>query len=128
MIGPWNRRNSAVQASWCRSLALSIATSGPVSAISIGALRELLAQDLLGALGEIRCTVEQADEGGLPHRFVGQERFRLRGRSLAGVGVPDAWAQQLLGDGTQCTHLVRIEPATIRCRSTCSGPIVINPG
>ncbi len=42
----------------CRSLALSIATSGPVSTISIGALRELLAQDLLGALGEIRRTVE----------------------------------------------------------------------
>jgi transposase InsO family protein len=33
---------------------LSIATSGPVSAISVGALRELLAQDLLGALGEVR--------------------------------------------------------------------------
>jgi len=33
------------------SLALSIVTSGPVSAISIGVLRELLAQDLHGALG-----------------------------------------------------------------------------
>ena len=51
-------------------LALSIATSGPVSAISIGALRELLAQDLLGALGEIRRTVEQPDEGEVPHRLV----------------------------------------------------------
>jgi hypothetical protein len=100
MIGPWNRRNSAVQASWCRSLAC-IATSGPVSAISIGALRELLAQDFLGAFEEIRCTVEQADEGEVPHRFVGQQRFRLRLRGLAGTGLPDAGAQQLLCDGTQ---------------------------
>ena len=52
MIGLRNRRNSVVHASWCLSLALSIATSGPVSAISIDALRELLAQDLLGALAQ----------------------------------------------------------------------------
>jgi hypothetical protein len=41
-----DRRNSAVQASWCRSLALSTAASGPVSAVSISAFREFLAQDL----------------------------------------------------------------------------------
>lgn len=40
------------------SLGLSLATSGSVSVISIGALRESFAQDLLGALEEIRCTVE----------------------------------------------------------------------
>jgi hypothetical protein len=36
---------------------------GPVSVIGIGALRELLAHDLLGALREIRRTVEQPDAG-----------------------------------------------------------------
>jgi hypothetical protein len=41
-----------------------------VSAISIGAFHELLAQDLLGALGEIRRTVEQPDEGEVPDRLV----------------------------------------------------------
>jgi hypothetical protein len=35
-----------------------IAASSPVSAISVGALRELLA-----AFGEIRCAIEQSDEG-----------------------------------------------------------------
>ena len=49
---------------------------------------------------EIRCTVEQADEGEVPHRLVGQQRFRLRLRGLAGTGVPDAGARQLLCDGT----------------------------
>ncbi len=68
MIRPRNRRNRAVHASPCLSLALSIATGGLVSAISIGALRELLAQDLLGALGQIRRAIEQADEGEVPHR------------------------------------------------------------
>jgi hypothetical protein len=79
------------------------------SAISISALRELLAQDLLGALGEIRFTVEQADEGEVPHRLIGQQRLRLWGLVLAGAGLPDAGAQQLLGDSAQGTHLVRIE-------------------
>jgi hypothetical protein len=64
-------------------------------------LGELLAPELLGAHGEVRCAVEQAYEGIVPHRFVGQQRLRLRGRGLAGAGVPDAWAQQLLCDGTQ---------------------------
>jgi hypothetical protein len=68
-IGPRNRRNNAVHAR-SRSLALSIATSGPVSTISIGALRELLAQDLLRALGKIRRTVEQPGDGEVPHRLV----------------------------------------------------------
>jgi hypothetical protein len=35
-----------------------IAASGPVSAVIVGALREILAQDLLAALGEIRCASE----------------------------------------------------------------------
>jgi len=50
---------SAVQTSWWRPLALSVATGGLVSAISIGAPRELLAQDLIEALGQVRCAVEQ---------------------------------------------------------------------
>lgn len=70
MIGQRNRQNSAVHASWCLSLALSIGTGGPVSANSIGVLRELLAQDLLGALGQIRRAIEQADEEEVPHRLV----------------------------------------------------------
>ena len=49
-----------------------IAASSPVSAISVGALRELLAQDLLAALGEIRCAIEQSDEGKVPYQLVGQ--------------------------------------------------------
>lgn len=81
-----------------------------MSAISIGALRELPAQDLLGVLGEIRRTVEQPEEGEVPHRLVSQQRFRLRSLGLTGVLVPGAGAQQLLGHGTQRTHLVRIEP------------------
>jgi hypothetical protein len=40
-----------------------IAASSLVSAISVGALRELLAQDLLAPLGEIRCAIEQFDKG-----------------------------------------------------------------
>lgn len=50
------------------SLALGVVASGPVSAISIKAVRELLAEDLLRALGEIRCAIEQAGEGAVPHR------------------------------------------------------------
>jgi hypothetical protein len=42
----------------------------PVSAVSTGAFRELRVQDLLGALGEIRRTVEQPDEGEIPDRLV----------------------------------------------------------
>jgi hypothetical protein len=54
-----------------------IVASSPVPAISVGALRELLAQDLLAALGEIRCAIEKSDEGKVPYQLVGQRRFRL---------------------------------------------------
>ena len=74
--------------------------SGQVSVIGIGALRELLAQDPPGELGEIRRTVEQPDEGQVPHRLVGQQRFRLWSLGFAGARLVDLGAQQLPGRGT----------------------------
>jgi hypothetical protein len=44
------------------------------------------------------------------------------------TGAPDAGAQQLLCDGTQCTHLVRIEPVHHPVRVDTAGLIVMDPG
>jgi hypothetical protein len=45
----------------------------------MGALRDLLAHDVLGAFGQIGLSGEQADEGELAHRLVGELRLVGRG-------------------------------------------------
>ena len=91
MTGPRNLQNRAVQASWCLSLALSIATSNSVSAISIGALCGLLAQDPLGALGEIRRAFEQPAEGEIRARYREGQRYpHPEGRIGGRAGIPMA--------------------------------------
>jgi hypothetical protein len=59
---------------WCLSLALSIATSGLVSAISIGTLRELLMLDVLRALGQVRRDLSRGSRSWPPHSQVRLQR------------------------------------------------------
>jgi hypothetical protein len=83
--------------------------------------RALLAQNLLGALGEVRCAAEQADEGEVPHRLVGQQRFR--GRGLAGVEVPDAWPSSCCATARSARTWSGSSRSTSRCKSPMTLPL-----
>jgi hypothetical protein len=66
-------------ASGMPALEAGITTSGPMSAISVGALRGLLMLSP-ASVRKIRHAVEQADEGGVPHRLFGRKGHRYTKR------------------------------------------------